>query len=199
MTPPRPLRSTSSSPTIEYLNCKTENGAPKNDGFCPLAWDSRSPRDTSDSAMDAKSFRLGQHQTDPRYKGKYVGFAVIGGKPALSCKENKYSMVGHNTKNSLGTPWVASLIYQSTAIRKALHGLAKTCESPADWRRVGRHVQERRRVNDFVFLRIGHQLPGWGQPCGTRAQGACSVGRTDCASRARRDVSPDHHGRRRAV
>lgn len=164
-----------------YLNCKTENGAPKTDGFCPLAWDSRSPRDLSIQQWTPMAFDSGNIKMDARYKGKYVGFAVIG-NPALSCKENKYSMFGHNTKNSLGTPWVASLIYQSTADPEGFYMAFEDLPmSPADWRESGGMYKNDGDFNDFVFYVSGISCLGGGQPCDTGLLGACSVGRTDCA------------------
>lgn len=182
MTPPAPgeiYEFIPNDPT--YLNCLTENGAPKTDGFCPLAWDDRSPRDLSIHQWTPKAFDSGNIKTDPRYKGKYVGFAVIG-NPALSCKENKYSMYGHNTKNSQGVPWVASLIYQSTADPEGFYMAFEDLPmSPADWRESGGMYKNDGDFNDFVFFVSGISCLGGGQPCDTGKPGACSVGRTDCA------------------
>jgi MYXO-CTERM domain-containing protein len=164
-----------------YLNCKDENGNPKIDGFCPLAWDTRSPRDLSLHQWTPKAFDSGNIKTDVRYKGKYVGFAVIG-NPALSCKENKYSMYGHNTKNAQGVPWVASLIYQSTADPEGFYMAFEDLPmSTADWRESGGMYKNDGDFNDFVFYVSGISCLGGGQPCTTDQQGACSVGRTDCA------------------
>lgn len=164
-----------------YLNCLTENGAPKNDGFCPLAWDSRSPRNLSIQQWTPKAFDSGNIKMDPRYKGKYVGFAVIG-NPKLSCKENKYSMYNHNTKNSKGVPWVASLIYQSTADPEGFYMAFEDLPmSPEDWRKSGGMYENDGDFNDFVFYVSGISCLGGGQPCDSGLQGACSVGRTDCA------------------
>ena len=164
-----------------YLNCKDENGNPKIDGFCPLAWDTRSPRDLSLHQWTPKAFDSGNIKMDPRYKGKYVGFAVIG-NPALSCKENKYSMYGHNTKNAQGVPWVASLIYQSTADPEGFYMAFEDLPmSAADWRESGGMYKNDGDFNDFVFYVSGISCLGGGQPCTTELQGACSVGRTDCA------------------
>lgn len=165
-----------------YLNCKDENGGAKADGFCPLAWDTRSPRDLSIQQWTPKAFDSGNIKQDPRYKGKYVGFALIG-NPALSCKENKYSMYEHNQKNAQGVPWVASLIYQSTAdpegFYMAFEDLPMTA---ADWRESGGMYKNDGDFNDFVFYVSGISCLGGGMPCDTGLVGACSVGRTDCAA-----------------
>jgi hypothetical protein len=164
-----------------YLNCKNENGGPKTDGFCPLAWDTRSPRDLSIQQWTPKAFDSGNIKSDPRYKGKYVGFAVIG-NPALSCKENKYSMYNHNTKNAQGVPWVASLIYQSTADPEGFYMAFEDLPmSPSDWHDSGGQYRNDGDFNDFVFYVSGISCLGGGQPCDTGQQGACSLGRTDCA------------------
>lgn len=164
-----------------YLNCLNENGGPKTDGFCPLAWDTLSPRNLSVKQWTPKAFDSGNIKMDPNYKGKYVGFALIG-NPALSCKENKYSMYGHNTKNAQGVPWVASLIYQSTADPEGFYMAFEDLPmSPADWRESGGQYKNDGDFNDFVFYVSGISCLGGGQPCDSGLQGACSVGRTDCA------------------
>jgi MYXO-CTERM domain-containing protein len=165
-----------------YLNCLDENGGKKTDGFCPLAWDTRSPRDLSIQQWTPKAFDSGNIKTDPRYKGKYVGFALIG-NPALSCKANKYSMYNHNQKNAQGQPWVASLIYQSTADPEGFYMAFEDLPmSTADWRESGGMYKNDGDFNDFVFYVSGISCLGGGQPCDTGLQGACSLGRTDCAA-----------------
>jgi hypothetical protein len=163
-----------------YLNCKNDNGGPKTDGFCPLAWDTRSPRDLSIHQWTPKAFDSGNIKSDPNYKGKYVGFAVIG-NPALSCKETKFSMYAHNTKNLQGEPWVATLIYQSTVDPEGFYMAFEDLPmSPADWRESGGTYKNDGDFNDFVFYVSGISCLGGGQPCDTGLSGACSVGRTDC-------------------
>ena len=167
-----------------YLNCKDENGGNKTDGFCPLAWDTRSPRNLFLQQWTPKAFDSGNIKTDPRYKGKYVGFALIG-NPALSCKENKFSMYNHNQKNASGVPWVASLIYQSTADPEGFYMAFEDLPMSAnDWHESGGMYKNDGDFNDFVFYVSGISCLGGGQPCDTGLQGACSVGRTDCATDA---------------
>jgi MYXO-CTERM domain-containing protein len=165
-----------------YLNCLSDNGAPKTDGFCPLAWDTRSPRDLSIQQWTPKAFDSGNIKTNPKYKGKYVGFALIG-NPALDCKANKYSLYNHNQKNADGVPWVASLIYQSTADPEGFYMAFEDLPmSPTDWHKSGGTYENDGDFNDFVFYVSGISCLGGGQPCDTGLQGACSVGRTDCAA-----------------
>ncbi len=165
-----------------YLNCLDENGGPKADGFCPLAWDNLSPRNLSIKQWTPKAFDSGNIKEDPRYKGKYVGFALIG-NPALSCKANKYSMYEHNTKNSEGKPWVATLIYQSTVDPEGFYMAFEDLPmTPADWRESGGMYKNDGDFNDFVFYVSGISCLGGGMPCTVAdQQGACSLGRTDCA------------------
>jgi MYXO-CTERM domain-containing protein len=165
-----------------YLNCLDENGNPKTDGFCPLAWDNLSPRNLSIQQWTPMAFDSGNIKEDARYKGGYVGFALIG-NPALSCKENKYSMYAHNQKNAQGQPWVATLLYQSTVDPEGFYMAFEDLPmSPADWRESGGMYKNDGDFNDFVFYVSGISCLGGGQPCDTGMQGACSVGRTDCAA-----------------
>ena len=166
-----------------YLNCLDENGGPKTDGFCPLAWDTLSPRNLSIKQWTPKAFDSGNIKTDPRYKGKYVGFALIG-NPALSCKANKFSMYNHNQKNSQGVPWVATLIYQSTVDPEGFYMAFEDLPmSAADWHDSGNTMYKNDGdFNDFVFYVSGISCQGGGEACNTGLQGACSVGRTDCAA-----------------
>lgn len=168
-----------------YLNCKDENGGPKTDGFCPLAWDTRSPRNLSVQQWTPKAFDSGNIKMDPKYKGGYVGFALIG-NPALSCKQNKYSMYAHNQKNAQGEPWVTTLIYQSTADPEGFYMAFEDLPmAPDDWHQTGANGSTARNdgdFNDFVFYVSGISCLGGGMPCTVPdLQGACSVGRTDCA------------------
>jgi len=184
MTPPKPeeiFEFIPNDPT--YLNCLDENGGKKTDGFCPLAWDTRSPRNLFIQQWTPKAFDSGNIKTDVRYKGKYVGFALIG-NPKLSCKENKYSMYNHNQRNAQGTPWVASLIYQSTADPEGFYlAFEDLPMSAADWHDSGdTKYKNDGDFNDFVFYVSGISCMGGGQPCETGLQGACGLGRTDCAT-----------------
>jgi hypothetical protein len=113
-TPPNPneiVEFIPNDPT--YLNCLDENGGAKTDGFCPKAWDTRSPRNLYIRTWTPKPFSSGDIANDARYRGGAVGFAMIG-NPEKGCRQNKYSLYGQNQRNSSGTPWVTTLIYQST-------------------------------------------------------------------------------------
>jgi hypothetical protein len=171
-----------SDPT--YLNCLDENGGPKTDGFCPKAWDNKSPRNLSIKVWTPKVFDSGNIKTDPNYAGGYVGFAVIG-NPAKACNQNKYSMYAYNQKNASGTPWVTALIYQSTVDPDGFYMAFEDLPmSTADWHQTGvpgDMATNDGDFNDFVFYVSGISCQGGNQPCTTGLQGACSVGHTDCA------------------
>ncbi len=170
-----------SDPT--YLNCLNENGDAKTDGFCPLAWDTRSPRNLYIRQWTPMAFDSGAIKTDPNYKGKYVGFAVIG-NPATSCTQNKYSMYEYNQKNASGTPWVTTLVYQSTVDPEGFYMAFEDLPMAADdWHKTGvsgSNATNDGDFNDFVFYISGIACNGGGESCDSGLQGACSLGRTDC-------------------
>ena len=89
---------------LTSLKCVDEGGtSPKTDGFCPLAWDNLNPRDLSIKRWIPRTFDSGNISKDPlnRYKGGYVGFAVIGNSKG-KCTQSKYSMYEHNQRNAAG-------------------------------------------------------------------------------------------------
>ncbi|HEY4106849.1 MAG TPA: DUF4114 domain-containing protein, partial [Polyangiaceae bacterium] len=150
------------------------------------AWDNRSPRNLHIQVWTPKVFDSGMIKTDPRYKGKYVGFAVIGNTDGTSsCTQNKYSMYNYNQKNSSGTPWVTTLIYQSTVDPGGFYMAFEDLPmSAADWHQTGvpgNMGTNDGDFNDFVFYLSGLSCVGGNQSCMTGLQGACSLGRTDCA------------------
>jgi len=165
----------------EQLKCVEENGMPKTDGFCPLAWDNRHPYDLSKIRWTPKSFPSGDISKDPRYKGGYVAFAVIG-DPA-KCPQNKFSMYEHNQRNASNVPWVTTLIYQSTVDPGGFYMAFEDLPmSAADWKKGtdGKPGADG-DFNDFVFYVSGLTCAGGNLPCDTGQLGACSVGKTDCA------------------
>ena len=167
-----------------YLHCLDENGGPKTDGFCPKGWDNRSPRNLNLQVWTPKAFDSGNIKSDSRYKGGYVGFAVIG-NPATACTQNKYSMYAYNQKNSKGVPWVTTLIYQSTVDPNGFYMAFEDLPmSAADWHQTGVPGNQGScdgDFNDFVFYVSGIACEGGNQPCSTGLQGACAAGHTDCA------------------
>jgi MYXO-CTERM domain-containing protein len=173
----------------DQLNCVEGDGKTrKTDGFCPLAWDNRHPYDLSILRWTPKQFPSGDISKDPRYKGGYVAFAVIG-DPA-KCPQNKYSMYEHNQRNASGTPWVTTLIYQSSVDPGGFYMAFEDLPmSAADWTKGtdGKPGADG-DFNDFVFYVSGLTCAGGNLPCNTGQLGACSVGKTDCAPEGQMSV-----------
>jgi hypothetical protein len=169
--------------TITYqMQCQ----APLSNGFCPLAWDNVDPRQLDKKLWTRRAYDSGKIKQDPRYKGKYVGFAVIG-NPNKLCTQNKYSMMEHNQRNAKGEAWVTTLIYQSTVDPEGFYMAFEDLPmSPEDWHKTGvngNNATNDGDFNDFVFYVSGISCFGGGMPCTVpNLQGACSVGRTDCAA-----------------
>jgi hypothetical protein len=158
---------------------------PLNNGFCPLAWDAGDPRDLSRRLWVPRAYDSGSIKEDPRYKGKYVGFAFVG-NPSSACKQTKHSLLGQNQRNAQDQPWVTTLIYQSTVDPEGFYmAFEDLAMSKEDWHLTGvpgNTSMNDGDFNDFVFYVSGISCLGGGQPCDTGLQGACSVGRTDCAA-----------------
>jgi MYXO-CTERM domain-containing protein len=158
---------------------------PLNNGFCPLAWDAGDPRDLSRRLWVPKIYDSGSIKESEDYDGKYVGFAFIG-NPNSACKQTKYSLLGQNQKNAQDQPWVTTLIYQSTVDPEGFYmAFEDLAMSKEDWHSTGvpgMNAMNDGDFNDFVFYVSGISCMGGGQPCDTGLQGACSLGRTDCAA-----------------
>jgi len=168
----------------ELLSCTNGEEMPptlKTDGFCPLAWDNRHPYNLSVERWKIVTFPSGDISKDPRYKGGYVAFALIGDQ---KCPQNKFSMYEHNQRNASGTPWVTTLIYQSSVDPGGFYMAFEDLPmSSKDWKtgddgKAGADGD----FNDFVFYVSGLTCAGGNLPCDTGLQGACSVGHTDCAA-----------------
>jgi MYXO-CTERM domain-containing protein len=158
---------------------------PLQNGFCPLAWDNVDPRNLDKKLWQPRAYDSGSIKQDPRYKGKYVGFAVLG-NPNKLCTQTKYSMLEHNQRNAAGKAWVTTLIYQSTVDPEGFYMAFEDLPmSPDDWHKTGvngNNATNDGDFNDFVFYVSGISCLGGGEPCDSGLKGACSVGRTDCAS-----------------
>jgi len=160
----------------------------KQDGFCPLAWDNRHPYNLSVERWKIVTFPSGDISKDPHYKGGYVAFALIG--DPQKCPQNKYSMYEHNQRNSSNTPWVTTLIYHSTVDPGGFYMAFEDLPMSAkDWKTGddGKSGADG-DFNDFVFYVSGLTCAGGNMPCDTGQQGACSVGRTDCAAEGEMSV-----------
>ena len=167
-----------------FLTCLDENGGAKTDGFCPKSWDNRSPRRLDIRPWQRVPFPSGNIATHPMYRGGDVGFAMIG-TPDKGCNQSKYSMFAHNQANASGTPWVTTLIYQSTVDPEGFYLMFEDLPMAAnDWHQTGTMSTNDGDFNDLVFYVSGIGCEGGGQPCDSGLQGACSIGRTDCATGA---------------
>ncbi|MES1174626.1 MAG: hypothetical protein ABUL62_09860 [Myxococcales bacterium] len=170
------------SEPLSALSCTQEDGVtPKTDGFCPLAWDNRGPRDLSKVRWTPKSFSSGDLSKDPRYKGGFVGFALIGAATG-SCTQSKFSMFEHNQRNAQGVPWVTSLIYESTVEAGGFYLAFEDLPMPAaGWKTGGPNGSGADGdFNDYVVHLSGLSCAGGNQACSTGQFGQCSLGRTTC-------------------
>jgi hypothetical protein len=144
------------------LQCVEGDGkTPKTDGFCPLAWDNRHPYDLSILRWVPQAFSSGDLSQDPRYQGGDVGFALIG--DPQKCPQNKYSMYEHNQRNAAGTPWVTTLVYQSTVDPNGFYlAFEDLPMSPADWKRSGTSASGGADgdFNDYVVYVSRTSCPG---------------------------------------
>lgn len=166
------------------LGCSQEDGVtPKLDGFCPLAWDNRGPHDLSKIRWTPKAFSSGDLSKDPRYKGGYVGFALIASASSL-CTQSKFSMFEHNQRNAQGVPWVTSLIYESTVEAGGFYLAFEDLPMPAaGWKTGGQNGRGADGdFNDYVVHLSGLSCTGGNQACDTGQFGQCSLGRTTCAA-----------------
>jgi hypothetical protein len=169
---------------LSALSCTQEDGVtPKTDGFCPLAWDNVGPRDLSKKRWTPKAFSSGDLSKDPRYKGGYVGFAVIGSATG-SCTQSKFSMYEHNQRNAQGIPWVTSLSYESTVEAGGFYLAFEDLPMPAaGWKTGGPNGSGADGdFNDYVVYASGLSCSGGNQACDTGQFGQCALGRTTCAT-----------------
>ncbi len=169
----------------ETITFQMECQPPLQNGFCPLAWDNVDPRQLDKKLWKRRAYDSGKIKENPNYKGGYVGFAVIG-NPGKICSQNKYSMMEHNQRNAQGQAWVTTLIYQSTVDPEGFYMAFEDLPmAPDDWHKTGVNGNSATNdgdFNDFVFYVSGISCLGGGQACDSGLQGACSVGRTDCAT-----------------
>lgn len=155
----------------------------KDNDFCPLAsMDSTQP---GQHTWTPTAFYAEDIKNNKDYTGGQIGFALIGNE-STQCKQTKYSELERNTVSTMyGKPWVTTLVYQSTANPEgfylAFEDLAMT---PASWMNAGPGSPSNDGdFNDFVYFINGLSCTGGGMPCTVpELQGACSLGRTDCAS-----------------
>jgi MYXO-CTERM domain-containing protein len=124
-----------------------------------------------------KTFTASDIRNDARYKGGEIGFALIGGD---ACTQTKYSQRTLNTVCTACTPnvpWITTVVYASTVEENAYYmGFEDLPTDPTGFTK-----NNDGDFNDFVFYITGLVCAGGGEPCDTKLQGACALGRTDCS------------------
>jgi len=140
------------------------------EAFAPLATDGA-------GRWTLKTFTASDIRNDPRYKGGEIGFVMIGGG---ACSQNKYSQRALNqpcTSCSPVEPFITTVVYASTKEPNAYYlAFEDLPVSPTSFSK-----NNDGDFNDFVFYITGLVCAGGGEPCDTKLQGACAVGRTDCS------------------
>ena len=115
------------------LSCKDDVGRPDTQGFCPLGWDNRSPRNLSLQRWEKKTYTFDLSQ-DQRYTGGPIAFAVRKGSDYSGCADVAYSLRQHGPKDALSQPYVSALLYDSTAQPGAVYIAFEDGKMPAnDW------------------------------------------------------------------
>jgi MYXO-CTERM domain-containing protein len=151
--------------------------------FCPLA--TMDSTQVGQHTWTPKAFYAEDIKNDEKYTGGQIGFALIGDE-ATQCKQTKYSDLSRNTHSTMyGKPWITTLVYQSTANPEGFYLAFEDLKmSPESWTNAGPGSPSNDGdFNDFVYFINGLSCTGGGLPCEVAgAFGACSVGRTDCAT-----------------
>ncbi len=143
--------------------------------FCPLAYHNL-PEVQAETPL--VTFSANQIRSDPRYLGGQIGFALRGsGSP---CSQTKYSEPELNTICTNCSPvaaWITTLIYASTVDANGYYLAFE--DLPMEATSFNDNDGD---FNDFVFFVTGVACTGAGEPCDSGLQGACAIGRTDCAT-----------------
>jgi len=131
-----------------FMQCRSSDGSPKTDGFCPLAWDNRMPRDLSKLAWQPRSLRFDPRQ-DVRYTGGAIGFALRPSVSSSYCAPATYSVREHNVRSSTGDPFVTALEYESSREPGSVYFAFEDGPMlPGDWTNKGSTDGD---FNDYVF------------------------------------------------
>jgi MYXO-CTERM domain-containing protein len=161
-----------------WLDCKTENGVPRTDGFCPLAWDNRSPRDLSLEVWRREIVPLDLF-SDVRYRGGAIGLVLQRGSSSSSfCTEATYSVLEHNTLSLSGEPYVGAVTYESKAVPGTVYvAFEDGLMLPGDWTNSGQTDGD---FNDYVVQVSGcfegSVDPGTGGAGGSQSGGGVGMG-----------------------
>jgi hypothetical protein len=122
-------------------------------GFCPLAWDNRSPVDLSMELWQRTPVVV-DLATDPRYLGGAIGFSFIRGVGgSVYCAASTYSVPGHNVRNAAHEAFVGALIYPSAIEPGSVYVAFEDGVMQAnDWTNGGKTDGD---FNDYVFVAKG--------------------------------------------
>jgi hypothetical protein len=136
--------------------------------FTPLA---------TDGPWTLKTFTAQDIRNDANYKGGEIGFALVKGN---QCTQTKYSQRALNqtcTSCTPKDPFITTVVYASTVTPNAYYMAFE--DLPVD--PTSFKANNDGDFNDFVFYITGLVCSGGGEPCDTKLQGACAVGKTDCS------------------
>lgn len=152
-----------------FLSCQ----APLNQGFCPLAWDNRSPIDLSKKAWLPNQVTV-DLTDDPRYLGGAIGFGLR--RVASSyCGGSQFSVREHNARDAANRAYVGAIVYESRVDSGAIYLAFEDGAMPAaDWTDGGKTDGD---YNDYVAYVSGcfDQTPGGGTGGGGEAGAAGSA------------------------
>lgn len=170
---PNELYALLQDPAIE-LSCQNELGQPDRQGFCPLGWDNRSPRDLSRQPWKKKTFDI-DVRSDPHYAGGAIAFAIRNGGISTSCSDVVHSQQQHGPKSSSGLPYVSALVYDSTMQPGSIYLAFEDGKMPADdWHNA---KQTDGDFNDYVVRVAGcFNQSGAGGEAGAGGEGGAGGG-----------------------
>jgi MYXO-CTERM domain-containing protein len=179
---PDPSSGTPPSPTEQYeliplqplveLSCLSEDGQPRTDGFCPLAWDNRSPRNLSLELWQKKTYTSDLSQ-DPRYAGGAIAFGIRTGG-SIYCPDYVFGLLQHGARNASNQPYVNALVYESTARPGSVYvAFEDSIMAPEDWHSGGKADGD---FNDYVVHVAGCFEPSDMGSGGAGAGGAGGAG-----------------------
>lgn len=157
----------------QFLDCRNTDGSPKTDGFCPLAWDTRLPRNLSQHGWVPNATTL-DLSSDARYQGGAIGFALLPAVATAYCIDAHYSVLEHNVRDAANEPYVTSIVYASHAHQGAFYlAFDDGVMLPSDWTNAGKTDGD---YNDYVVFVSGCFEVQGGGPGAGGAAGADGAG-----------------------
>jgi hypothetical protein len=138
------------------------------------------PDDTPGVGVQNPITTIATIRKDPRYLGGLIGFVMMGNDKNSTpvCTQAHFSDSALNplctATGCMNKPWIASLMYQSTAMADAYYFLFE--ERPMSATDFGNDGD----FNDQVFLVTGVTCDGGHLPCDTGKLGVCKDGTSQC-------------------